>query len=57
LLPGARCVLAAPGVVNALYDPNAGWDWLWTDKLPDDTSRYASGNDALMAVVKRPGNF
>ncbi len=45
------CVLAAPGVVNALYDPNAGWDWLWTDKLPDDTSRYASGNDALMAVV------
>lgn len=45
------CALAAPGVVNALYDPNAGWDWLWTNKLPDDTSRYASGNDALMAVV------
>ncbi|NWG17966.1 MAG: glycosyltransferase family 39 protein [Chloroflexi bacterium] len=45
------CALAAPGVVSALYDLNAGWDWLWTDKLPDDASRYASGNEALMNIV------
>ncbi|HEX2908578.1 MAG TPA: hypothetical protein VHO69_17025 [Phototrophicaceae bacterium] len=47
----ALVLLAGPGVINALYDPNAGWDWLWTDKLPDDLSKYASGNPALMAVV------
>ncbi|MBI5670071.1 MAG: hypothetical protein HZC41_18910 [Chloroflexi bacterium] len=44
--------LAVPGVVNALYDPNAGWDWLWSNKMPDDFSRYASGNQALLAVVE-----
>ncbi len=43
--------LALPSVVNALYDVNAGWDWLWTDKLPDDSARYTSGNAALMDVV------
>lgn len=43
--------LSLPGMVNALYDPNAGWDWLWTDKLPDDPARYVSGNKALMRVV------
>jgi hypothetical protein len=44
-------VLAVPGIINPLYDPNAGWDWLWTDKLPDDHARHRSGNEALMAVV------
>ncbi len=44
-------LLAVPGVINALYDPNAGWDWLWSDEMPDDFSRYASGNQALLAVV------
>ncbi|MCA0455914.1 MAG: hypothetical protein LCI00_18200 [Chloroflexi bacterium] len=43
--------LALPGIVNPLYDVNAGWDWLWTDKLPDDHARYESGNKALMTVV------
>ncbi len=43
--------LALPGIVIPLYDPNAGWDWLWTDKLPDDHARYQSGNVALLAVV------
>jgi hypothetical protein len=43
--------LALPGIVIPLYDQNAGWDWLWTDKLPDDFARYQSGNDALMWVV------
>lgn len=57
--PGLRSVLigivitllAVPGIINPLYDPNAGWDWLWTDKLPDDHARHRSGNQALMAVV------
>lgn len=44
-------ILAIPGIVAPLYDVNAGWDWLWTDKLPDDHARYQSGNAALMAVV------
>jgi hypothetical protein len=45
-------LVSLPGVVLALYDVNAGWDWLWTDKLPDDFARYQSGNAALMAVVE-----
>jgi 4-amino-4-deoxy-L-arabinose transferase-like glycosyltransferase len=45
-------VICFPGVISALYDPNAGWDWLWTDKLPDDMARYQSGNPALMSVVE-----
>jgi hypothetical protein len=44
-------LLAFPSVVVPLYDSNAGWDWLWTDRLPDDHARYQSGNLALMAVV------
>jgi hypothetical protein len=44
-------LLAIPGILNPLYDSNAGWDWLWTDKLPDDHARHRSGNEALMAVV------
>lgn len=47
----AIIALAIPGIVAPLYDPNAGWDWLWTDKLPDDHARYESGNVALMSVV------
>ncbi len=43
--------LSLPGIINPLYDINAGWDWLWTDKLPDDHARYTSGNKALMRVV------
>ncbi len=43
--------LARPGIIIPLYDGNAGWDWLWTDKLPDDHARYESGNQALMNVV------
>ncbi|MBZ0289973.1 MAG: glycosyltransferase family 39 protein, partial [Anaerolineae bacterium] len=43
--------LSIPGIVAPLYDVNAGWDWLWTDKLPDDHARYESGNVALMSVV------
>jgi len=47
----AITALAIPGIIAPLYDVNAGWDWLWTDKLPDDHARYASGNAALMTVV------
>ena len=48
----ALLLLALPGVIAPLYDPNAGWNWLWTDALPDDNARYASGNAALMNVVE-----
>ena len=52
LLWGAALVaLALPGISAPLYDAAAGWDWLWTDRLPDDDARYRSGNAALMAVV------
>jgi hypothetical protein len=44
--------LALPGVIIPLYDANAGWDWLWTDALPDDMARYRSGNGALLNVVE-----
>ncbi len=44
-------ILARPGIIIPLYDGNTGWDWLWTDKLPDDHARYESGNQALMNVV------
>jgi 4-amino-4-deoxy-L-arabinose transferase-like glycosyltransferase len=45
-------VVSLPGIIATLYDPNAGWNWLWTNKLPDDFARYESGNAALMAVVR-----
>ncbi|MBZ0277500.1 MAG: glycosyltransferase family 39 protein, partial [Anaerolineae bacterium] len=45
-------VLSLPGILAPLSDPNADWDWLWTDKLPDDMAKYKSGNEALMAVVE-----
>jgi hypothetical protein len=45
-------LISLPGVVSALHDVNAGWDWLWTDKMPDDMARYKSGNGALMSVVE-----
>lgn len=47
----ALLVLGAPGVFSALYDINAGWDWLWSGRMPDDTARYQSGNPALMTLV------
>lgn len=47
----AILLAAVPGLIAPLYDGNAGWDWLWTNKLPDDHARYASGNRALMTVV------
>ena len=44
-------LIAYPGVISAISDPNGGGDYLWTDKYPDDTARYRSGNAALMNVV------
>jgi hypothetical protein len=52
LYSGLIVALSLPGVTLALHDPNAGWDWLWSNELPDDFSRYASGNAALMNVVE-----
>lgn len=47
----ALVALALPGVIAGIEDVNAGWDYLWTDTLPDDVARYRSGNAALMNVV------
>ena len=47
----AIVAFSIPGIIAPLYDVNAGWDWLWTDKMPDDHARYESGNVALMSVV------
>ncbi len=44
-------VLGVPGVVSAVYDTFGGWDYLQTNKYPDDAARYRSGNGALMSVV------
>jgi hypothetical protein len=44
-------LICYPGVISAINDPNGGGDYLWTDKYPDDTARYRSGNAALMNVV------
>ncbi|MBZ0297338.1 MAG: glycosyltransferase family 39 protein [Anaerolineae bacterium] len=52
LYPVALVLISIPAIRAPLYDTNAGWDWLWTDKLPDDTARYTSGNEALMNVVE-----
>ncbi len=48
----ALVLLSVPGIIAPLSDPNAGSDWLWTDKLPDDMAKYRSGNEALLAVVE-----
>jgi 4-amino-4-deoxy-L-arabinose transferase-like glycosyltransferase len=52
LFSAAVVALSLPGIVAPLHDTNAGSDWLWTDKLPDDMAKYRSGNDALLAVVE-----
>ena len=44
-------LIGYPGIIAAVGDLNGGVDYLWTDKYPDDTARYRSGNAALMNVV------
>jgi len=44
-------VLSLPGIVSVIYDPFVGWDYLWSDEMPDDHAKYASGNAALLTVV------
>lgn len=48
----AIILLAMPGIISAAYDVNEGWAYWLTDRLPDDTARYTSGNRALMRVVE-----
>lgn len=48
----ALVVISVPGIVSAVYDLNGGWDYLWTDKYPDDWARYSSGNESLMNIVQ-----
>ncbi|MCC6613750.1 MAG: glycosyltransferase family 39 protein [Anaerolineae bacterium] len=43
--------LAAPAIVQPLYDQYVGWDVLVSDALPDDLARQRSGNQALINVV------
>jgi hypothetical protein len=47
----ALIVLALPGVISTVYDTYMGWDYLFTEAMPDDHARYTSGNPALMNVV------
>jgi 4-amino-4-deoxy-L-arabinose transferase-like glycosyltransferase len=49
LLTATVIALAWWGIVNPLYDRHAGW--IWNYQLPDDFSRYQSGNWALMRIV------
>lgn len=52
LLAGVGLVaIGMPGIVAAIYDVDAGWDYLWSGELPDDRARYAVGNPALLNVV------
>ena len=44
-------LIAYPGIISAIDDPNEGGDYLWSNRYPDDISRYRSGNAALMNVV------
>lgn len=47
----AIILISLPGIVITLHDYGGGWDWLWTDKFPDDFARYASENPSLMIAV------
>jgi hypothetical protein len=49
---GVILVASIPGIIAPLYDPNAGWKWLWEDGMENDFYRYQSGNGALMSVVQ-----
>jgi len=44
-------LLGMPGIVAAVYDTFGGWDYIQTNRYPDDFARYRSGNGALMNVV------
>lgn len=45
--------LCLPGVFVTLPRYNAGWDWLWSNRYPDDLSRVATFNGSLAATVNR----
>lgn len=47
----ALILLGVPGIVAAVYDPFGGWDYMQTERYPDDMARYRSGNAALLNVV------
>jgi hypothetical protein len=38
-------------MIIPFHDIYAGWDWLWSGKLLDDTAKQAIGNPALMWMV------
>lgn len=44
-------LISLPGILVTLHDYGGGWDWLWTDKYPNDYFRYASENPSLMITV------
>ncbi len=44
--------ISVPGMVGTLYRHGRGWDWLWSDVMPDDVTRYAEQNPSLMFVVR-----
>lgn len=45
--------LCLPGFLAVLPRYNAGWDWLWSGRFPDDLSRVETFNGALVALVRK----
>ena len=48
----AIIALSLPSMIVPFHDIYAGWDWLWSGKLTDDTAKQAIGNPALMWMVE-----
>ncbi|RMG82539.1 MAG: hypothetical protein D6712_14480, partial [Chloroflexi bacterium] len=53
----ALIALAIPGTFITFHDYGAGWDWFFTDKLPDDRARYGAESGSLMMVVDKINEY
>jgi hypothetical protein len=51
LYHGALLAVCVPGVIIPLHNHIGGWDWLWTDRFPNDFARLESFNYALAHTV------
>lgn len=49
-------LVCLPGVFWSAYKIDAGWDYLWSNELPDDFARRVSTNPALTYTVSRLEN-
>lgn len=48
----AMIAIAAVGIFLPLYLPIPGWNWLWSNELPNDDSKLEVTNTALLWTVK-----